>query len=953
MRCQAMKDPEVRAHYDRLATVMTLARRGGSHRRRRVRRQDPLQAALRQRRADAQRAGAAWDAQAARAQLSAERSQQFWQEWDRRRQAANEASSRHRARSKALEDGLREYACHGIQAGRVAHSHASLSLGAHAGTLAWAPGSAISVPLQAPTVAASQLHASASLWTPHIQGQVMAKLPDVLQQGATAHQLKWEASRSTFTGQGVAIRKATAAQRRARLCCEAGQCLCGPAGKPIRSMQVALCKLMMAWMGPGSRKAGVSEKRRLVEEAFVVVRMLQVSEREDQKGESHWFHVALMYFDPVRPTLMSLKACHEPAGNSVELTAKSALSKSCPLWCTLWAALDGLEPTCAWAVEWWRITAVHFEQDAWRATATRFEDKPRQFWAGAEALAAARAAESDSASDAASDSGGSGSSHDSSQPRRKRQRHQGSAMAPAPSTPKPSTTAPPPNTSAIAGPADSLAAASLPDAPAGHRPSDVAAATLPANQDHDLPRLAERVRRSARGEKATLRARHTGEALEVLWTYRRPSRHSQWGGYQVTCYHHTVDRFINKAGRPYSLACRKETRVCSADGDAAALLKLSRWARSAPQASTRREHQAMAIPDSGSSGAEDADGKGDSDSDSDSDSSSDSSSGSSSHGDGPNSGELAGSTAATDALPRRAQPGPRGSADSRAATAQAQLGPHGPADSRATTTLAATTPARTPGPSAGVLLTPLLSTPAAGPSGASCICWVCGDCRADAQCPLWMLAIRSSLALDQRQTGRRPRMPRGCVLPPELVQCKDVPGDGNCLFHSIGLEIRQAFPGVGLPPNTEGSAPGAGWRAYMLQFAARNPQFPIGDFSVEEIIRACQGCSVAEYCHAMTSAASWGGFLEASILCHAFGRNLAIVLLEATAEGHWHVLAWVGPSGADAKLIYAAWLGNHWQRARLQPGGARLVRRWRAEAGGGAPPRSQLASQPRSQAGFR
>lgn len=186
-------------------------------------------------------------------------------------------------------------------------------------------------------------------------------------------------------------------------------------------------------------------------------------------------------------------------------------------------------------------------------------------------------------------------------------------------------------------------------------------------------------------------------------------------------------------------------------------------------------------------------------------------------------------------------------------------------------------------------------------------------------------------------------MPRGCVLPPELVGCRDVPADGNCLFHALGIEIRRAFPGAKLPPNTDGKAPGAGWRAYLLQFATQNPQHLVEDFTVEELINACQGCDVATYCRSMESAASWGGFLEASILAHAWGQDLAVILLQATAEGHFHVMAWLGPTGEGVRPIYAVWLQNHWQRARLRADGFRIVRAWRLEVG---PSRSRSTKKP-------
>ena len=954
-----MTDPATRERFTTTARLMTLASQGREAGRRcNARRPDPLQAALRRRRADALRAGAPWEARVARQQLVVERGLHFWQEWDRRRQAARAAAKRRRERQQADQATLAQFATD--QAKR-----AKAEQGSQAGpSRHWPPADSVPVPLQAAAAGAAglptrALQLSASRWLPDVQGQVLAEMSAILRYGVHSRVVAWEVAHATLRGHGVKVRPATAKERRARLCLEAGRCVCGPQSRSCRGLQVALGKAMAAWMGPGSRKTGMSENRRMVEEGFAIMHLLGA--KLGQVTQSRWWHVSLMYFDQMRPTLLRLVPASQPAAADLaqeqaalvardladslvaagdqgraQLTAAKSLCHNHPLWLTVWDAVEDLETDLAWSVEWWRVADVSSCEAQWQIEAVKAEGAPQQLWAGPTDLAACTA-ESDDASDAAS---GGGSGHGDSSPSARARRRRGapaptrrSGAAAVPSGAPDAATADtgradsPARTATLDGdrvlspvpavsPGPALAAFPTGSPPAVPAPGPGGPGKLPAQ-----PSLLERVKRSAAGEKTTCRARQGGELLEVLFTYRRPNSRVKFGSFQVTCYFHEPDRRINCRGRPYTLACRKEARVASPSGEAAALLKLRRWARAAPERDSRAAHQALPAQSGGES----------------------------SSGEGAPSGEDGGA--------RRSGARSSGGSSSRSSSSSSSSGSSSSGRRRVAVATAKSDPA------AGATAAPVLARAAAVEGGLADsqamapadlgaavpdppapgliqeqpACWVCGEAHSEKSCPLWMLALRHSRAEDQATVRRRgavaPRGPCGCQLPAQLVSIKDVPGDGDCLFHSLGLEIQSACPTAPRPPGVQAPFPGAAWRAFVISYVRSNPQAAVDGLTVEQLISSAAGQSVAEYCRIMASRDSWGGFLEASLLSQAWGQNLAIVLLGAMGND-WQVLAWTGDTGPTARIVYAAWFGNHWQRARLQRAGVQLVRAWRAESTG-------------------
>ena len=170
----------------------------------------------------------------------------------------------------------------------------------------------------------------------------------------------------------------------------------------------------------------------------------------------------------------------------------------------------------------------------------------------------------------------------------------------------------------------------------------------------------------------------------------------------------------------------------------------------------------------------------------------------------------------------------------------------------------------------------------------------------------------------------------GCLLR-RGVAIRDVPSDGDCIFHAIGYKIQWLYklgPDGG-PPRP--GHPGSAWRAYCVNYTVTTTDTLEG-MTIPAWVEACTGLTLARYVTLMSHARdrdSWGGFLEAALIATAWGRGLVIVSLRACAEGY-QVLAHAGSAPADTRYIaYICWTGGHWVRTRSTPEAATSVQHWR------------------------
>ena len=213
-------------------------------------------------------------------------------------------------------------------------------------------------------------------------------------------------------------------------------------------------------------------------------------------------------------------------------------------------------------------------------------------------------------------------------------------------------------------------------------------------------------------------------------------------------------------------------------------------------------------------------------------------------------------------------------------------------------------------------------------------CWVCGEKHDEERCPSIQLALEDSLLMSRQ--ALRPLGQVSCggvVIPHNMFGSKDVPGDGNCLFHAIGQEIADKFRRHAKLPGPD-AQDGAAWRSWLLEYI-RTTADEIHSSSVQEWVAIVTNLSTEQYIERMGIAAShavgreaWGGFLEAALIAHAWGRAVDEpigCLMFSLQGGNARLLSWTG-SRTSRTQVAILWSGHHWCRLRLRTDGWDMLR---------------------------
>jgi hypothetical protein len=796
---QAMQDPKEFAKYSDMAKLVTLAKRSGT-RAQTNKQRDPCLPELRRRRQNALRIGRLWDAKAERTALQQEQRARHWQEHQAGQQAAQQIAAARRAELARVRSSLEEYAAQPDAMKSVFSARTSRAM--------------FRIPL------AGQVNAYC--WAPDLRNAVWPNLAETVTQNALKFEVEWERDHVTLTGHGMdKIKPPTAKERRQRLCLEAGRCLCSLEMRGFRMVHLSLTRALLEFMGPGSRKTGISANRKALEDAAIVMRFSSSRPAASQvnhtstaatvSAETRWWHVALLYLEPLRPTFLRMLEHSQQSQQSRTLMVAHKLGQNSAWWQTVWEVVEALSPHMEWSIDFWHISGTSPKDLAQAPTLVHVSliTQQQMLWRGPSDLAVAQA------------EGSSDETEDEVQ------------VPPAPPLPPAPPAASPPHPSPPASrPSPPVPHCSVACDPASSRPQ--------ADESQAVRNDAERCKA---GEVTTIKG-PDGMLLQMLCTYRKPSLAAPFGGYQARCYHHEPEQRKNKNGTAYVLPCRKEMRCKTATDSANIIRQLRRWIRSGPKHATRVDHQAVR-PDARTHSSGDP-------SDSDSDSSD--------------------STIKGGSLPC--------SPDAKQPAAQRPAG--------------------------------------APPGGVARPCALAGF---------------TSDSLWQHQMGGV-KAEHGCVLR-RGVATRDVPADGNCLFHAFGAEVHNAYKDSLLPPGIsadQAQAPGQAWREYFLDYI-RTTTDVVDGLSIRDWIEASEGKSLEDYCQLMAVARgpeTWGGFLDVAVLCHAWGRGLRCIMLQSLEGGGYQALACAGSRSSDpaVRCIYIAWNGSHWVRARVKQDVAATLSAW-------------------------
>ena len=200
-------------------------------------------------------------------------------------------------------------------------------------------------------------------------------------------------------------------------------------------------------------------------------------------------------------------------------------------------------------------------------------------------------------------------------------------------------------------------------------------------------------------------------------------------------------------------------------------------------------------------------------------------------------------------------------------------------------------------------------------------CWVCSGPHRTEQCYFMTKTLADSMG-----SAMHSRMVRGkdaVVLARADVVLRDVPSDGNCFFHALQCELRGSTavrrPSLlrdDMPQGTDGQA----LREWFLKYITTTTDIIDGmavsrwlDRPIEQYCREMRHGDVADE-------RTWGGFPEAAIIANTLPGLASVLLLDIRDDGA-HAITWSRPSVRDpARIVCLAWLGRHWQRARMSAG---------------------------------
>ena len=164
---------------------------------------------------------------------------------------------------------------------------------------------------------------------------------------------------------GARVSRESAAEKRARRCQEAGQCLCRGGGAVQYRRLMALRDVIQRWIRVGQARQGrkivrQSPRRVLLDKGELVIRMVPEG-GVDQAPL--WCHVAVAYHNPLRCTFLRMASIEETTAPHGVVSLRAAYHPDmhgCCWWCSdldiagvMMTRSDAVDDT--WEISWWRV----------------------------------------------------------------------------------------------------------------------------------------------------------------------------------------------------------------------------------------------------------------------------------------------------------------------------------------------------------------------------------------------------------------------------------------------------------------------------------------------------------------------------------------------------------------------------------------------------------------------
>ncbi len=131
-------------------------------------------------------------------------------------------------------------------------------------------------------------------------------------------------------------------------------------------------------------------------------------------------------------------------------------------------------------------------------------------------------------------------------------------------------------------------------------------------------------------------------------------------------------------------------------------------------------------------------------------------------------------------------------------------------------------------------------------------------------------------------------------------QEKIVPGDGNCLFHSMGL----AF-----------NLPQGDLRLAIALYLEKNRKMKINGMTLEEWLVLEKDMPLDRYCNLIRRDGIWGGNMEIDVATKMFKSNIFVLMKDAVKKKYNMVSSYVFDN--DARNVFLIYDGVHYNYLKV------------------------------------
>jgi len=124
---------------------------------------------------------------------------------------------------------------------------------------------------------------------------------------------------------------------------------------------------------------------------------------------------------------------------------------------------------------------------------------------------------------------------------------------------------------------------------------------------------------------------------------------------------------------------------------------------------------------------------------------------------------------------------------------------------------------------------------------------------------------------------------------------KIVPGDGNCLFHSLGLAFKIAQGDL---------------RLAIALYLEKNKRTKINGLSIEEWLKLEKEMNFDKYCRLIRMDGVWGGNMEINICCKMYKTNIFVLSKDNVKKRYKLISSYVYDN--NARNIFLSYDGVHY-----------------------------------------